>query len=109
MRPFAIGPKTVSFYSGRSERTVRRMCARREIKAELVGGDWAISIEGLKHKFWRLGRDTWKRICYDFYKDKSDAEEAYMEFISIEEQERELEQSKRKRPASEGRPKGDIR
>ena len=88
MRPAGVDPKVVAHYTRRNDSTVRRMCEKGKIEAVLFCGDWIISIEDLKRKFWRIGRETWKRIIYDFYKDAKDAEEAWEEFLRIESEER---------------------
>lgn len=83
MRHMSVAPKTVAYYIEKSERTIRRMCERGELEAERVGGDWAISSSGLKRRFWRLGRDFWRRVCFDMYNDKNDAEDAFLEYVEI--------------------------
>lgn len=98
----SVPPKTVAYYSEKSERTVRRMCEKGDLEAELVGGEWVISVPGLKRRFHRLGAEFWKRVCYDIYPDKRDAEIAYQDFLRIKEvaesDERRLSESAGLRP-----------
>lgn len=94
-RIMTVPAKTVAHYSGKSDRTIRRMCADGEIDAVLVGGEWLISPEGIMRKYYKLGPDTWRRILYDLYTDKNDAESAFRDFVSIYAIERDKERRRK--------------
>lgn len=66
------------------------MCESGQLDAELVGGVWLISSPGLMHKYWRLGRDFWKRVIDDMYRNSpEDARDAYDDYLTISAVERE--------------------
>lgn len=94
MRHLTVPPKVVAYYSERTERNIRKMCERREVESEFVGGGWLISCPGLKSRFWRLGKGFWHHVCYDFYKDERDAEEAFQEYLEIAAVERSRERER---------------
>lgn len=84
MRHVTVSTKLVAFYTEKSDRTIRRMCESGELDATLFGGEWAISVPGLKRRFRCMGREFWHRICYAEYPDRRDAEAAYQEFLEID-------------------------
>lgn len=97
MRHLTVPPKTVAFYCERSDRTIRRMCERGELEADLVGNEWIISSAGVKRRFWKLGRVLWQKVLHDIYSDPKDYEEAYQEFLEIEAEEMAKEKVQKKK------------
>lgn len=80
----------MAHYSGKNEKTVRRMCRNRKIESEFVGGEWMISSPGVMRRFWRLGKDFWKKVLDDMYRNSpEDAREAYEDYLAIAAVERE--------------------
>lgn len=101
MRKPTVPIKTVAFYGNRSDRTVRRMCENGELEAVIFGSEWDISVIGLKRKFRAMGKDFWRHVCFDYYRNsRKDAEEAYLEFLEID---AKAEAEERTRKATIGR------
>lgn len=96
MRNFCLTSKMVAFYCNKTDRAVRKMCERGSISAVLFGGDWLISAAELKRKYYKMGRQFWKNICFDFYRDKAEANAAFQEFLDIEAEEIQKEKERKK-------------
>ncbi len=74
------------------------MCENGKLEADFVGGEWLISSMGLMHRFWRMGKDYWKKVIYDVYRNSpEDAKEAYEDYLSISAVERERSKTARGR------------
>ena len=78
---YTLPPKVVARYTGKHVKTIRRHCREGRLPAEKEGGDWMISVPGLKEMFPRLGATFWYEVALDYYHSRAMALEAKAEAV----------------------------